>query len=120
MGIVFMREGYTAEGDLRAPDCVYCHMPALASAQAASRFRRDRVTLHDPSPTVQKHSQNPDRLSEEAISFLTPLCSKCHSERNARYRLENSASLLRAWTPIGMTAQVRRKPIGNGEAEVMP
>ena len=89
MGAVFMREGYTADGDLRAPDCVYCHMPVLAPDEATSLYRQDRVTLHDPTLSVQKHATDTDRLSESAITFLTPLCAKCHSDRNVQFRLEN-------------------------------
>ena len=36
------------------------------------------------------------------------------SERNARHRLEHSFELLREWTPLGMTADVRRRPVPDG------
>jgi hypothetical protein len=121
MGVVFLREGYDEEGDLRAPDCVYCHMPPSPLMAQTGDFRNDRVTLHNSALTVQKHEKDPRRLSDEAIDFLTPLCVKCHSERNSRHRLENSEALIRNWTPIGMTRETLRKPVpdtGAGAEEV--
>ena len=116
MGILFLREGYGADGELRAPDCVYCHMPPITPSGPGFGFRNDRVSLHDPTRTVGKHPADPTRLAAETVEFLVPLCVKCHSERNARYRLENSALLLRTWTPIGMTEELRRKPWPAGGA----
>lgn len=110
MGAIFTREGRDETGDLRAPDCVYCHMPGDSIMSATGEFRNDRVTLHDPGITVRKAARDSSRLSEEAIAFLMPLCLKCHSEKNARYRLENSDPLLRHWTPVGMTQEVLRRP----------
>lgn len=110
MGAIFTREGRDEIGDLRAPDCVYCHMPVDSIVAVTGEFRNDRVTMHDPGITVRKAERDSTRLSEAAIEFLMPLCLKCHSKQNARYRLENSDPLLRHWTPVGMTQEVLRKP----------
>jgi len=110
MGVVFIREGYDENGELRAPDCVYCHMPPSPLMKETGDFRNDKVTLHNSSVTVEKHAKDPRRLSEDTVEFLMPLCLKCHSERNSRYRLENSEALLRYWTPIGMDRDVLLKP----------
>jgi len=109
MGVIFLQEGYDENGDLRAPDCVYCHMPPDPIMDETGDFRTDRVTLHDPAITVEKHAKDPSRLSDAAIEFLLPQCVTCHSERNARHRLENSDTLLRHWTPLGMDEATRRK-----------
>ena len=111
MGLVFLREGYGPDGELRAPDCVYCHMPPVTPTGPGFDFRNDKVSLHDPSVTVRKQADDPNVLAAEAVETLVPLCVKCHSERNARFRLENSASLIRTWTPVGMTSDVRRRPV---------
>jgi hypothetical protein len=99
-----------ADGEMRAPDCVYCHMPLSPIMATTGDFRNDKVLLHDPSPTVARHLKDERRLAESAITLLLPLCVSCHSERNARYRLENSDPLILHWTPVGMSAGVRRAP----------
>lgn len=116
MGVVFIREGYDENGDLRAPDCVFCHMPPSPLMEGTGDFRNDKVTLHNSAITVEKHPKDGSRLSDEAVEFLTPLCVQCHSERNAQYRLENSGPLLLDWTPIGMTRDVLRKPVQEAQS----
>jgi hypothetical protein len=121
MGVVFMREGYDEDGDLRAPDCVFCHMPPSPLMEETGDFRNDKVTLHNTAITIRKHPKDQNRLSDETVELLTPLCVQCHSERNSRHRLENSDPLLLDWTPIGMTRDAVRMPIpaantqGSGE-----
>ncbi len=110
MGMTFMREGYDENGDLRAPDCIYCHMPLDPIMNETGDFRNDKVTLHDSAITVQKNPRDASRLSDAAIDFLLPLCVTCHSERNARHRLENSDPLLLRWAPVGMTPEILRRP----------
>jgi hypothetical protein len=96
-------------GELRAPDCVYCHQPASTLMKTTGDYRNDRVTLHNPAITVAKNPKDARRLSEETIRFMVPLCASCHSERNARYRLENSDPLILHWSPVGMSGEVRRR-----------
>jgi hypothetical protein len=98
-------------GEIRAPDCAYCHQPDSPIMRKTGDFRNDRVTIHDPAVTVAKNPKDSRRLAEGTIEFLLPLCVSCHSERNARYRLENSDPLIRRWTPVGMTGEVRRRPV---------
>lgn len=98
------------DGTPRAPDCVYCHQPASALMKQTGDFRNDRVTLHDPAITVAKDPRDRRRLAPETIQFLLPLCVTCHSERNARHRLENSDPMVLHWTPAGMPDEVRRRP----------
>jgi predicted CXXCH cytochrome family protein len=99
------------DGEIRAPDCVYCHMPLSPIMTTTGDFRNDKVVLHDPAATVARHPRDERRLAESTIERLLPLCVSCHSERNARYRLEHSDPLIRHWTPVGMSAAVRRAPV---------
>jgi hypothetical protein len=110
MGLVLAEHPPNEDGSLRAADCQYCHQPDSEILQETGEFRNDRVSLHNPSITVAKHAKDPDRLADETIEFLVPLCVTCHSERNARYRLENSDPLIRHWTPLGMSGEVQRRP----------
>jgi hypothetical protein len=110
MGTVLAEHPVGPDGDIRAPDCVFCHMPESPILRETGDYRRDRVTLHDSAITVGRHPKDPRRLTDETIEFLVPLCVQCHSERNARYRLENSDPLIRRWTPIGMAGEIRRRP----------
>jgi hypothetical protein len=104
------------DGEARAPDCAYCHQPASPLMRETGDFRNDRITLHDPAITVAKNPKDSRRLAEATIKFMLPLCVNCHSERNARYRLENSDPLIRHWTPIGMSADVRQRPAASATA----
>jgi len=110
MGEVQAEHPRTPAGDLRAPDCAYCHVPDSRVMQYTGDFRNDRVTLHDPGITVAKNPKDSRHLAESTINLLLPLCVSCHSERNARYRLENSDPLIKHWTPVGMPADVRQRP----------
>ncbi len=110
MGTVLAEHPPSPDGEIRAPDCVYCHMPESPLLLETGDFRNDRVTLHDPGITVKRHPKDDRRLAPEAIEFMVPRCVQCHSERNARYRLENSETLIREWTPLGMDGDVRRRP----------
>ena len=98
------------DGTPRAPDCVYCHQPASTLMKQSGDFRNDRVTLHDPAITVAKDPRDPRRLSPQAIATLLPTCTTCHSERNARFRLENADPLILHWRPAGMPDEIRRGP----------
>jgi hypothetical protein len=110
MGLVLAAHPPNPDGTLRAADCTYCHAPESAVLLETGDFRNDRVTLHDPAVTVARHENDPDRLAPETIDFHVPRCATCHSERNARYRLENSDPLIRHWVPLGMTGEVRARP----------
>jgi hypothetical protein len=105
-----------ADGEPRAPDCIYCHQPQSPLMRETGDFRNDRVTLHDPAITVAKNPKDTRRLAESTIKFMLPLCVSCHSERNARYRLENSDPLILHWTPVGMAGEVRQRPIPGAAA----
>ncbi len=123
MGLVLAEHPPDPEGTLRAADCAYCHAPESAVLLETGDFRNDPVTLHDPSVTVARHEDDPDRLAPETIDYLAQRCATCHSERNARYRLEHSNPLIRHWTPLGMTGEVRRRPpstTSQGLPEVRP
>ena len=111
MGLVLAEHPPTADGSQRAADCVTCHMPESSILLETGDFRNDRVTLHDPAVTVGRHPKDESLLAPETIEFLVPVCVTCHSERNARHRLENSDPLIRHWTPVGMPAEARRRPI---------
>jgi len=113
MGLVLAEHPPKPSGELRAPTCAYCHMPPSAIMRETGDFRNDQVTLHDPNITVRKHPKDATRLADETIEFMVARCVRCHSERNARYRLENSDPLIRHWTPVGMARDVRRKPDGS-------
>lgn len=110
MGVVLATAGTAADGSPRAPDCVTCHQPESGILRETGDFRNDRVTLHDPGLTVARPEGGGPALAGETIERLVPVCATCHSERNARHRLENSDPLLLHWTPIGATAAVRRGP----------
>jgi hypothetical protein len=110
MGTVLVEHPPDPEGGIRAADCVFCHMPDSPILLETGDFRNDRLTLHDPALTVKRHPRDERRLDDDAIDFLVPLCQQCHSERNARYRLENSDTLIRQWIPVGMADDVRRRP----------
>jgi hypothetical protein len=117
MGLVLAEDPVAPDGSPRAPDCVYCHQPPSAILLETGDFRNDGATLHDPTVTVAAHPDDPDRLADETIEFLVPLCATCHSERNARYRLEHADPLLKHWTPIGMLDEVRRRPVPAAPAQ---
>jgi len=110
MGLVLAEHPPAADGSPRAADCVTCHMPESALMRETGDFRNDRVTLHDPAITVAKDPSDSTTLAREAIEFLVPVCTTCHSERNARWRLERSDPLILHWTPLGMPQDVRRRP----------
>ena len=122
MGTVLAEHPPDTSGANRAADCVLCHMPASPILLETGEFRNDRLTLHDPSITVKRHPRDDRRLDDSAIEFLTPVCLQCHSERNARHRLENSDALIRRWIPLGMAEEVRRRPgpVGRGPAGSVP
>lgn len=111
MGLVLAEHPPAADGSPRAADCVYCHAPESALLLETGDYRNDRVTLHDPAITVARHEDDPRRLAPETIEFLLARCTTCHSERNARYRLEHSDPLIRYWTPVGMADDVRDRPV---------
>jgi len=114
MGEIAATGATHADGTPRAPDCVFCHQPASALMRQTGDFRNDRVTLHDPALTVARNPKDPRRLAPQAIQLLLPMCVTCHSERNARYRLENSDPLILHWRPVGMTEEVRDRPAAGG------
>jgi hypothetical protein len=111
MGQVLAQNPPDPDGTIHAPDCVYCHMPPSPIMSTTGDFRNDKVVLHDPASTVARNPRDPRRLDESTIKLLLPLCVSCHSERNARYRLENSDPLILHWTPVGMPSTVRRNPV---------
>lgn len=110
MGVVLAGRPPGDTGELRAPDCVYCHQSESDRAPFTGSFRNDRVTLHDPASTVARHAKDDRRLADETVEKLLPLCVNCHSDRNSRHRLDNSDPLIRTWAPLGMAAEVRRRP----------
>jgi hypothetical protein len=111
MGQILAAHPPAPVGEIRAPDCVYCHMPPSAILDETGDFRNDTVILHDSGITVTRHPRHEQQLATETIEFMVPLCVSCHSERNARHRLENSDPLIRYWTPLGMTQETRRRPL---------
>jgi hypothetical protein len=111
MGQVRTEKPFGDDGSVRAPDCAYCHFPASSLMKATGDFRNDKVTLHDVGLTVKKSERDTTRLAESTIQLLLPLCVQCHSERNARYRLEHSDPLILHWSPLGMPTEVRRLPV---------
>jgi hypothetical protein len=111
MGLILAEHPPSPDGALRAANCVTCHMPPSPAFAQTGDFRNDRLTLHDPSVTVRKAAADSAALAPDAIEFLVPICTQCHSERNTRYRLANSDPLVKSWTPLGMTGDVRRRPI---------
>ena len=113
MGLILAEQPRDANGALRAADCVTCHMPEAARMAETGDFRNDRATLHDPAVTVARSPSDSTALARETIELLVPRCVTCHSERNARYRLENAASMILRWTPPGMTAEERRRPVSS-------
>lgn len=110
MGQTLARNPVKADGTIAAADCVYCHLPESSLLAETGDFRNDRVTLHDPAITVARDANDPTSLTREAIEFLVPRCVTCHSERNARHRLENADPWILHWTPLGMPDEVRRRP----------
>jgi predicted CXXCH cytochrome family protein len=110
MGVVLASCPPAADGSARAPDCITCHQPESAVLRETGDFRNDRVTLHDPGLTVARSEGGGPALARDAIELLVPVCVPCHSERNARHRLENSDPLLLHWTPVGAAPEVRRGP----------
>ena len=118
MGLVLAKQGPAPDGSLRAADCVYCHMPASPLMLQTGDFRNDKVTVHDPSITTARDPADSTALARETIELLVPLCKKCHSERNARYRLENADPLIKHWTPLGMPNAVRRRPPPTAPREI--
>ncbi len=110
MGQTLAHRPLKSDGTIAAADCVTCHMPESDLLATTGDFRNDRVTLHDPSITVAKEADDPSSLTREAIEFLVPRCLTCHSERNARARLEHSDPWILHWTPVGMPDEVRRRP----------
>jgi hypothetical protein len=111
MGLILAEQPRDANGELRAADCVTCHMPESVRMLVTWDFRNDRSTLHDPAATVARSPSDSTALARETIELLVPRCVTCHSERNARYRLENAASMILRWTPPGMTSAERRRPV---------
>jgi hypothetical protein len=111
MGQVLAKHPPEPDGTIHAPGCAYCHMPLAPIMSQTGDFRNDQVVLHDPAPTVARNPGDPRRLDESTIKLLLPLCLSCHSERNARYRLEYSDPLILHWTPVGMPGPVRRNPV---------
>lgn len=119
MGTVLAQHPPRPDGTMRAPTCVYCHMPESPLMKETGDFRNDRLTLHDVSRTVAKRATDDRRLADESVQLLLPLCMGCHSERNARYRLENSDPLILHWTPPGMAPDVRTRPTATTAAAGM-
>ncbi len=119
MGQMLAHRPLKSDGSKAAADCVTCHMPESALLATTGDFRNDRVTLHDPSITVARNAEDPSSLTREAIEFLVPQCLTCHSERNARARLEHSDPWILHWTPVGMPDDVRRRPPA-GAKELLP
>jgi Cytochrome c3 len=111
MGLVLAEQPPDPTGKLRAADCVTCHMPESTLMKETGDFRNDRVTLHDPAATVARDPADSTALAQATIERLVAVCKQCHSERNARYRLENADPVLKFWTPLGMSADVRRRPV---------
>ena len=47
----------------------------------------ERAKNYDiPAITVAREDPDSPPLTREAIEFLVPICTECHSERNARWR----------------------------------
>lgn len=111
MGQILARTPLKADGTQSAADCVTCHLPESSLLAQTGDFRNDRVTLHDPAITVQREPSSPTSLTPAAVEFLVPRCLPCHSERNARYRLEHADPWILHWTPLGMPEAVRQRPI---------
>ncbi|MFN8177688.1 MAG: cytochrome c3 family protein [bacterium] len=120
MGLVLTTQPPDPAGKLRAADCVTCHMPQSVILKQTGDFRNDAVTLHDPASTVAKDPADSTMLARTTIETLVPVCKQCHSERNARYRLENADPLIKYWTPLGMTSELRRRPIPVGTQRDVP
>jgi hypothetical protein len=118
MGLVLAEQGPAPDGSLRAADCVTCHMPASPLMLTTGDFRNDKLTIHDPSVTTARDPADSTALARATIELLVPVCKKCHSERNARYRLENSDPLIKHWTPLGMPTAVRRRPAASTPREI--
>jgi hypothetical protein len=110
MGVVLATHPIGPDGSPRAPDCVTCHQPDSELLLETGDFRNDRVTLHDPALTVARPEDGGPSLARDTVERLVPICVTCHSERNARHRLEHSDPLLLHWTPVGAADQVRRGP----------
>jgi hypothetical protein len=110
MGVVLATVPPAADGSPRAPDCVTCHQPESPVLRDTGDFRNDRVTVHDPGVTVARPEGGGPALAPGTIDLLLPVCAPCHSERNARHRLESSDPLLLHWTPVGAGPDVRRGP----------
>lgn len=102
MGQTLAHRPLKSDGTIAAADCVTCHLPASDLLATTGDFRNDRVTRHDAAITVARDAA--------AIEFLVPHCLPCHSERNARARLERSDPWILHWTPVGMPDDVRRRP----------
>lgn len=110
MGIVLREHPPNADGSLRAADCVTCHMPESTRMRETGDFRNDRVTVHDPAATLARDPADDRVLARDTIERLVPICTQCHSERNARWRLEHADPVLLHWTPLGMPEEVRQRP----------
>ena len=114
MGLVLLEHPPAEDGSLRAADCVTCHMPESALMRETGDFRNDRVTLHDPTITLARDPADSTSLTPEAIEYLVPVCTQCHSERNTRWRLEHADPVILKWTPLGMPEPVRQRPVVPG------